>query len=160
MDGRALIEAVALSKPAAEVHRRLGLKAAGGTKTGIDRHIARLRLDTTHFRGQGWSKGTAKRPEEFEADIRPLLRKGPRIGHLRDRLIKAELKRAQCEECGITEWCGQPAPLQVDHIDGDWMNNELDNLRILCANCHMLTETRGHKNGRRRPVQALVAELR
>jgi hypothetical protein len=70
------------------VHRRLGLKTAGGTKTGIDRHIARLGLDISHFKGQGWSKGAAKRPEEFEETF--------------DRLI--------------TEWCGQPAPLQVDHV--------------------------------------------
>jgi hypothetical protein len=50
-------------------------------------------------------------------------------------------------------------PLQVDHRDGDRLNNELINLRILCANCHAQTETWGFKNARRRPEHARVVEL-
>ncbi|NEM28388.1 HNH endonuclease, partial [Escherichia coli] len=46
-----------------------------------------------------------------------------------------------CSACGITEWLGNPAPLALDHIDGDKTNNILENLRILCYNCHGLTET-------------------
>ncbi len=90
------------------------------------------------------------------ADLLPLLRKDCKVWDLRDRLIASGLKKAMCEECGLTEWRGGPAPLQVDHVDGDNLNNDLNNLRILCANCHMLTETWGFKKGRRRPVQALV----
>jgi hypothetical protein len=76
------------------------------------------------------------------------------------RLLGSGLKEARCEACGITEWQGRPAPLQVDHVDGDRLNNELLNLRMMCANCHMQTETWGFKNARRRPRQALVAEVR
>ena|SRR5215469_1576621 len=152
-----LIAAVAASKTMAEVHRRLGLKTSGGTQKGLWQHSRRLELDTSHFTGQGWSKGNRKRVDEVRRDLLPLLVKGNRVAFLRDRLITSGLKKAQCEECGITEWLGRPAPLQVDHVDGDYRNNELSNLRILCANCHMLTETWGFKKGRRRPDQALVA---
>ncbi len=60
---------------------------------------------------------------------------------LRERLIAAGRKHARCESCGIETWRGQPAPLQLDHIDGDRRNNRLENLRILCANCHAQTPT-------------------
>lgn len=56
----------------------------------------------------------------------------------------------RCAECGITEWRGVPAPLQIDHIDGDRLNNNLRNLRFLCPNCHALTPTFAGRNAKRR----------
>ena len=53
------------------------------------------------------------------------------------------------EECPLhtlVEWCGKPITLQVDHIDGDNLNNVISNLRFLCANCHTQTETFGSRN--------------
>ncbi len=47
----------------------------------------------------------------------------------------------KCEECGITEWLGNPISMEVDHIDGNKNNNDLSNLKILCPNCHSQTPT-------------------
>lgn len=55
----------------------------------------------------------------------------------------------RCWQCGISEWQGVPAPLQLDHVNGDSDNNSRENLRILCANCHTITPTWGFKNARR-----------
>jgi len=52
----------------------------------------------------------------------------------------------RCEVCGITEWMGRPAPLELDHTDGNPFNNQLDNLRLICPNCHAQTETYKGKN--------------
>jgi hypothetical protein len=56
-----------------------------------------------------------------------------------------------CASCGTPPtWRGRPLPLEVDHIDGDWQNNLLRNLRLLCPNCHSVTDTyRGRNKGRR-----------
>lgn len=51
-----------------------------------------------------------------------------------------------CFECGQEGmWNGKKLRLQLDHIDGNSDNNSLDNLRILCPNCHTQTETYGAK---------------
>jgi 5-methylcytosine-specific restriction endonuclease McrA len=47
----------------------------------------------------------------------------------------------QCLQCGLAEWQGEPIALELDHINGDRLNNTRDNLRLLCPNCHSLTET-------------------
>ena len=53
-----------------------------------------------------------------------------------------------CSNCGGEEWLGQAIPLELDHLDGDKNNNQFDNLRLICPNCHALTATYRGKNSR------------
>lgn len=62
-------------------------------------------------------------------------------GHLKGRLRKAGLLSKICEECGIASWNGKPLSLQLDHINGNNKDNRLENIRMLCPNCHSLTPT-------------------
>lgn len=55
----------------------------------------------------------------------------------RKRLIEAGLKSGKCECCGLTTWRGKPIPLELHHRDFNHYNNSLENLQILCSNCHM-----------------------
>jgi len=60
---------------------------------------------------------------------------------LKKRLLDEQIKTWKCEQCGIVDWQGRFLQLHLDHIDGDDKNNNLDNLRLLCPNCHSQTET-------------------
>lgn len=62
-------------------------------------------------------------------------------GCLKRKLIKAGLKKNECEECGLSEWRGKPLTIQLDHIDGERHNHRWENLKMLCPNCHSQTET-------------------
>lgn len=65
---------------------------------------------------------------------------------LKKRLIEEGLKQNKCEFCGLEDvWNGLPITLQLDHINGDSSDNRLENLRILCPNCHSQTSTWGSK---------------
>lgn len=55
----------------------------------------------------------------------------------RNRLIDDGIKEFKCECCGLSEWMGRPIPLELHHIDFNHYNNDISNLQILCANCHM-----------------------
>jgi Zn finger protein HypA/HybF involved in hydrogenase expression len=52
----------------------------------------------------------------------------------------------KCWSCGITEWNDKPIGFELEHIDGNSENNELNNLSILCPNCHSQTDTYKNKN--------------
>ena len=60
---------------------------------------------------------------------------------LKLRLYKSGIKENICEKCGIWEWNGEPLSMELDHIDGNSHNHVLENLRILCPNCHAQTPT-------------------
>jgi hypothetical protein len=71
--------------------------------------------------------------------------------HVKARLLMAGLKEERCESCGLVDWHGQPLSLELHHINGDGEDNRLENLRLLCPNCHSQTDTWGARNkGRKR----------
>ena len=65
---------------------------------------------------------------------------------LRQRLLKDGLKNNQCELCKIEEWLDKPIKLELHHIDGNKNNNSLNNIQLLCPNCHSYTENYRGKN--------------
>jgi hypothetical protein len=139
-----LRQAVLQSSSRAEVQRRLGYRPSGGIHRLINGHIKRLGLDTSHFTGQSWMKGRRRPRNQILRSLESILvaDSGYRSsGKLRERLVRAGLKARQCELCGLDSWQGKPLTLQLDHINGDPCDNRLENLRILCPNCHSQTDT-------------------
>ncbi|KUH36791.1 MULTISPECIES: HNH endonuclease [Streptomyces] len=141
-----LREAVALSNGVSDVVRRLGLRPVGGNQAHISRRIAALGIDTSHF--------AAPRGAGSRRARRPLLTlRAPEEGRVRGERLRRELLRTgvpeRCATCGTgPEWNGAPLRLEVDHISGDWWDNRPGNLRLLCPNCHAVTDT--HRGRRRR----------
>jgi hypothetical protein len=108
------------------------------------------------FNLAAWHEAVARgdvvsRPREIPIESL-LVANRPQTGrtHLKDRLLKAGLKDSRCERCGISEWRGRPLSMQLHHVNGDGLDNRLENLELLCANCHSQTSTYGGRNGHRR----------
>lgn len=59
---------------------------------------------------------------------------------LSKKLLNEGIKEKKCECCGLTEWLGKDIPLELHHINGDCYDNRLENLKILCSNCHAQTD--------------------
>jgi hypothetical protein len=71
--------------------------------------------------------------------------------NIKHRLIVDGLKQNHCEECGIARWHKRALSLCLHHVNGDKHDNRLENLVLLCPNCHSQTPNFGSKNWRRRP---------
>lgn len=155
--------AVAKSFSIRNVIKLLGLVPAGGNYKQINERILILNLNISHFTGAVWNKGKnyqskAARPiEEF-------LCIGSKIGshRLKRRLFHAGLKSPVCERCGWAEQSKDGRiPVELDHINGNHEDNRLENLQILCPNCHSLQPThrgRNKKLGLRYSVRTILDE--
>ena len=142
-----LIEAWKTSWSLRQVLISLNLASQGGNYKTLRNRALKLGLteddfiQRTHEPANGAVKLLVLNPLEGEkgvTDSKVLMR----------RLIDLGILPKACCKCGITEYGGVPAPLELEHIDGNHFNNSLDNLTILCINCHSQTETYVGKNNK------------
>ena len=126
------------SRSIRELTEKIGYKPDGGSGPRIIKEMLELKnFDTSHFLGQGWNKNNFDYSRfQYGKNIKP--------ANAIDALIN--LRGRKCEKCGLEKWNNQPIPLEIHHIDGDHLNNALDNLQILCCNCHALTNNFRGKN--------------
>ena len=143
-----LIQAVKNNLSIAGVCRELNLRPVGGNYKTIHYYIKEYNLDTSHFTGQGWNVGTRYKNIRTKRPIEDILSGKVECRssfHLKIRLLKEGIKEHKCEKCGNSKWLGQEIPLELHHINGDNLDNRLENLQLLCPNCHALTDNyRGH----------------
>ena len=157
LDEAAVVHAVPRARSVEEVCRTIGEPTS--RRSSVARLIGRLGLDTSHFVGQGWRKGSTT-PVRPARPLHEVLVVGPitSSAHLRQRLLGAGRKRWCCEACGRHEWEGSAIPLELDHVNGDRNDNRLENLRLVCPNCHAQTPTyRGRNIGRRGGTQTRLS---
>ena len=69
--------------------------------------------------------------------------------HVKSRLLGSGLKENRCEDCGLIAWRGKPLAMALHHLNGDGDDNTLENLRLLCPNCHSQTENFAGRNCRK-----------
>ena len=139
------IDAVKTSNSIRETLNKLNLKAAGGNYQCFHKRIKELNISIDHFIDpKEWNKGKKFAPKR---SLKEYLNGVPIQSHkLKLRLISEGIKEHKCECCGIIEWRGQPTPIELDHINGNHTDNRLENLRLLCPNCHAQTDTYRGKN--------------
>jgi hypothetical protein len=77
--------------------------------------------------------------------------------HLKARLLDEGLKENACERCGLRDWMGEPLAMALHHVNGNGRDNRLENLAMLCPNCHAQTP---NFSGRNRRLRRLKRELR
>ncbi|MFF1651915.1 HNH endonuclease signature motif containing protein [Streptomyces sp. NPDC058255] len=149
---REILEAaVAASTNMCEVLRRLGLEVVGGHHTHISRRIKAYGIDTSHFHAPSRRGETRRRRTPKALLVEQSTPHARRIPSDRLRWAMTALGVPErCARCGTEPlWRGQPLPLEVDHIDGNWRDNRIGNLRFLCPNCHSTTDSyRGRGKGR------------
>lgn len=122
------------------VIKKLGLKPAGGNYKQITKYLKENSVDTTHFRGKGWNKGKLFDPKPKILLNLILKQDSDFQSHkLKKRLLLESVKIEACEECHWSESRDDGSiPLELHHINGDPRDNRLENLQILCPNCHSL----------------------
>lgn len=143
-----LAHAVKESRSYRQVLQKIGLRPAGGNYAQVKKYTKEYGLDISHFKGRGWNKGL-KGIGKPRIPLKDILVKNSSYQSykLKKRLFKKKLKSPECEECGWAKKAKSGRiPLELDHINGDAQDNRIENLRILCPNCHSLKPTHRGRN--------------
>lgn len=140
-----LSEAIKKSTSLAQTLSRLGVAPYGGNYHVLRRAIKHFNLDTSHFTGQLWNKGKTIGPKQT---LQRYLNNELQISSykLKGRLLSEGFLERRCSKCRNSKWLNVPIPLELHHVNGNHSDNRLDNLRLLCPNCHALTPTYRGKN--------------
>jgi HNH endonuclease len=140
-----LQHAIINSSSLRQVLIKLNVTPYGGNYDVLKKAIKHFELNISHFNGQAWNKGK-KLPAKYCLNDY-LQNKAPiQSFKLKQRLLDQQVLEAVCVGCDNDRWLDGPIPLELDHINGDNKDNRLENLRLLCPNCHALTPTYRGRN--------------
>lgn len=132
-----------------EMLRNLGMKPAGGNYKTFKYYIEKLKIDTSHWLGQGHLKGKTHNWSNKTPLDKILVENSEYRGtgnQIKKKLFRANLFEKKCYNCDRKTWMGKEIPLELEHKNGDNRDNRIENLTILCPNCHAQTETYRGKN--------------
>ncbi|MEO8785170.1 MAG: HNH endonuclease signature motif containing protein [Candidatus Saccharimonadales bacterium] len=153
-----LTTAVANARSIRQVIQRLRLVPAGGNYSQVTRRMNDLALETKHFSGKGWNHGWQFDPRKPKRSLDELLVKNCNVQSfkLKQRLFSEGIKKPKCEQCGWAQSAvNGRIPVELDHINGNKLDNRLVNLRVLCPNCHSLKPTHRGLNKKSRYARVL-----
>lgn len=142
-----LKEAVLTSSTQKEVILKLGLRAAGGNFQQLKKYCVEFNLTIPK---EDHSLRTIKAIKTNTIPLNEILIENSTYTNreqIKKRLYKQKLLKEECAKCGLKSiWNGKPITLQLDHINGKFNDHRLENLQILCPNCHSQTKTFCGKN--------------
>lgn len=147
-----LVDAAKVATSIRQIIFALGLEPAGGNYAQIKKYLKEFKVDISHFKGKSWNKGM-KGIGSPRIPLESILVKGSQYQSfkLKKRLFSVNLKSPVCELCMWSKSAPDGRiPLELDHINGDRTDNRLENLRVLCPNCHSLQPTHRGLNRRKK----------
>lgn len=160
-----IIKAITNNKTYASTLKALNKAVNSSQYRWVKSQIKRLNLSISHFQTnsertkQNWLDGkfnsisTKKKISDEELFSKESLVHNTKM--IKKRLFEKLQCEYKCYECNISEWNKKPISLELDHINGDPLDNRIENLRILCPNCHSQTSTFRGKNNLKKTFNCL-----
>lgn len=130
----------------AELCRRLGLKPEGSNPKTVRKKMNEFNVDYSHFTGKNWNINPNN--PVYRGKYLPNLCEHSSLSSSNTKTLvyKLGLKENKCDICGLSEWQEKPIQCELHHINGDSTDNRIENLQILCPNCHSQTDNFRSKN--------------